>query len=193
MPEQPEIDTDKLHEAIHEEVEREGGALLRAIALTTAILAAFAAIAALQAGATVNQALVLKTEATRLQAEASDQWAYYQAKGIKAAVADAGLAAWEAAGKKAPAALADKGVRYTKEQDAIKQKAEEKEKERDAKSREADHLLHKHHGFANAVALFQVAIALGALAALTRVRTVWVGSLVLGAVGVSLFGWQLLR
>jgi hypothetical protein len=37
----------------------------------------------------VNEALVLKTEAGRLQAEASDQWTYYQAKGVKASVQEA--------------------------------------------------------------------------------------------------------
>ncbi|PYQ21275.1 MAG: hypothetical protein DMF79_08555, partial [Acidobacteria bacterium] len=90
MPEEPEVDTEKLREAIHEEVEREGGGrFLRQIALTTAILAALASVASLRAGATVNEALVLKTEATRLQAEASDQWAYYQAKGVKAAIQEA--------------------------------------------------------------------------------------------------------
>jgi hypothetical protein len=96
MPEGPEVETENLHEAIHEELEKEGGAFLKRIALTTAILAALAAIASLYAGATVNEALVLKTEATRLQAEASDQWAYYQAKGIKAAVAEASGTAWAA-------------------------------------------------------------------------------------------------
>ena len=83
MPEQPEIDTDGLRETIHEPP---AGALLRNIALTTALLAALGAVAALRAGGTVNEALVLKTEAGRLQAEASDQWAYYQAKGIKSSV-----------------------------------------------------------------------------------------------------------
>jgi Domain of unknown function (DUF4337) len=80
MPEGPEVDIDKLHETIYEEMEREGGRLLKGIALTTALLAALAAIAALRAGTTVNEALMLKTEATRLQAEASDQWTYYQAR-----------------------------------------------------------------------------------------------------------------
>src|SRR5690242_16084313 len=79
MPETPEVDTDKLREAVHEELEHAGGSFLRRIALTTAILAAIAAIAALNAGSTANEALVLKTEATQLQAQASDQWAYYQA------------------------------------------------------------------------------------------------------------------
>ena len=73
MPEEQEVDTEKLHEAIHEKLEHEGGQFLRRIALTTAVLAAFAAVASLEAGATVNEALVLKTEATRIQAEASDQ------------------------------------------------------------------------------------------------------------------------
>jgi glucan-binding YG repeat protein len=192
MPEGPEVETDNLHEAIQEELEKEGGGFLKRIALTTAVLAAFAAIAALQAGATVNEALVLKTEATRLQAQASDQWAYYQAKGLKAAVQEATAASWEAAGKTVPAKLHEQATRYTEEQAEIRKTAQEKEKERDEKSAEADHLLHRHHRFANAVALFQVSIALGALAALTRNRTVWWGSVLLGLSGLPLFVWAFL-
>jgi hypothetical protein len=192
MPEGPEIETDKLHEAILEEMEKEGGSFLKRIALTTAVLAAFAAIAALQAGATVNEALVLKTDATRLQAQASDQWAYYQAKGLKAAVQAATAATWEAAGKAVPAKLHEQATRYAEEQAEIKKTAQEKEKERDEKSAEADHLLHRHHHFASAVALFQVSIALGALAALTRNRTVWWGSMLLGLSGLPLFVWAFL-
>jgi hypothetical protein len=187
MPEGTEVETERLSEEIRIEVEREGGGFLRTIALTTAIFAALAAVAALRAGATVNRALLLKTEATRIQAEASDQWAYYQAKGIKAAVAEAARAAWLAAGKDAPAEYSATEKRYRGEQDEIAKNAKEKEKERDAKSEEADHLLHRHHGFANAVALFQVSIALGAVAALTKNRPVWFGSLLLGAGATVLF------
>jgi hypothetical protein len=195
MPETPEIETDKLREAVQEELERGGGGgggggqFLRRIALTTAVVAAVAAIAALKAGSTANEALVLKTEATRLQAVASDQWAYYQAKGIKLAVAQATEAPWRALGKRPPADLVQK---YAAEQEEIKTKAEALERERDARSHEADHLLHQHHGFANAVALFQVAIALGALAALTHNRLVWIGSLSLGGVGLAFFAAQFL-
>jgi hypothetical protein len=187
MPEAPEIDTDKLHETIHEQVEREGSRLLRGIALTTALLAALAAIAALRAGATVNEALVLKTEAARLQSEASNQWAYYQAKGIKAAVQEATRTAWLANGKTPPGAHEETTKRYAAEQVEIQKEAQAKERERDAKSAEADHLLHRHHGFANSVALFQVAIALGAVAALTRNRLIWLGSLALGLAGTAFF------
>jgi len=189
MPEEIEIDTDKLREAIDDEIEREGkgsARLVRWIALTTAILAALAAIASLEAGATVNEALVLKTESTRLQAQASDQWAYYQAKGIKADVMQASSSAFIASGKAPPASIASQTARYTAQQDTIRGEAKKLEAERDQKSKEADDLLERHHHYAGAVALFQVAIALGAIAALTRVRAVWIGSLLVGGGGIVL-------
>jgi hypothetical protein len=185
MPESPEVETEKLHEAIHEELEKEGGSFLKQVALTTAVLAALAAVSALQAGATVNEALLLKTEATRLQAEASDQWAYYQAKGVKAAIQEATRTSWLAAGKEPPPDYAEKQKRYGEEQKEIQDQAREREKQRDEKSRKADHLLHRHHRFANAVALFQVSIALGAVAALTRYRVVWLASMLLGLGGLG--------
>ena len=193
MPEGPEVETERLHEAIHEELEREGGAFLKRIALTTAILAALAAIASLYAGATVNEALVLKTEATRLQAEASDQWAYYQAKGIKAAVAEASATSWLAIGKPAPPEFAENQKRYKTEQKEIEEKAREKEHQRDEKSAEADHLLHRHHLFADTVALLQVSIALGAVAALTRSRLAWIASMAVGLGGIGLMAYTFLR
>jgi len=128
MPEGPEVETEKLHEAIHEELEKEGGAFLRTIALTTAMLAALAALASLRAGATVNEALVLKTEAAVLQSKASDQWAYYQAKGVKSAVAEASRISFEAAGKEAPPKFAEKVQRYEREQEEIKTEAQKLEK-----------------------------------------------------------------
>jgi hypothetical protein len=189
MPEGPEIETEKLHESIHEEAEREEEhrrqGLVRTIALTTALLAALAALASLRAGATVNEALALKTEATRLQAQASDQWAFYQAKGVKAAVQESIQASWLAAGKEPPGDVTEKSRRYGEEQDSIREKAVDLERERDAKENEADHLLHAHHAYAAAVAFFQVSIALGAVAALTRLRTVWVASVLVGIAGIA--------
>ena len=184
MPDGPEIDIDRLQETVHDPPD---DSLLRNIALTTALLAAFGAVAALRAGGTVNEALVLKTEAGRLQAEASDQWAYYQAKGIKANIQEGVRATWSAAGKTPPATLDLTVQRYAAEQKDIERVAREKEHQRDEKSQEADQLLVRHHRFANAVALLQVAIALGAVAALTRQRVIWLGSGILGLLGVGLF------
>jgi Domain of unknown function (DUF4337) len=189
VPEGPEIDTDKLRETIDEEIEKEGSTLLRTVALTTAILAALAAIASLKAGGTVNEALALKTESTRLQAEASDQWAYYQAKGLKATVTEVSRNTWIALDKTPPAELAKNEERYAEDQKKSKEKAEELEKQRDEKSAESDHLMHRHHFFAQSVAFLQVAIALGAVAALTRKGAVWAGSLVLGLAGAGVFAY----
>jgi hypothetical protein len=189
MPEGPEVETERLHEAIKEELEHEDRRFLRVIALTTALFAALAAIASLRAGATVNDALVLKTEAARLQSEASDQWAFYQAKGIKAAVQEASRTSWLSIGKEPPAEYGEKQQRYAEEQVEIQNKAKELEKQRDEKSAEADQLLHRHHGFADSVAIIQVAIALGAVAALGRNRFVWLASLLAGVSGAALFAY----
>ena len=170
MPEEIEIDTDKLREAIDEEIDKEGGTLLRTIALTTALFAAMAAIASLEAGGTVNEALALKTEATRLQAEASDQWAYYQAKGLKATIMEAEKNSWAVLDKTPPQELTASADRYVEDQKKSKEKADELEHQRDEKGKEADELMHHHHFYAQSVALLQVSIALGAVAALTRRR-----------------------
>jgi len=192
MPETPEIDTDKLREAIDEEIDKGGSALLRTIALSTAILAALAAVAALKAGATANEALILKTETTRLQAEASDQWAYYQAKGLKATITESEKNAWTALDKPAPEELTKNQERYVEDQRRSKEKAEEFEKQRDEKSAEADHLMHHHHFFAQSVAFLQVSIALGAVAALTRNKAVWLGSTLLGVLGTGVLAYAFL-
>jgi hypothetical protein len=192
MPEGPEIDTDNLREAIDKEIERDGSGMLKWISLSTAVLAAIAAVASLRAGDTVNEALALKSDATRIQALASDQWAYYQAKGIKGAVSRASAVTWKVAGKPVPADLEATADRYDAEQKEISVKAKELESERDAKEHEAASLLEKHHHYAAAVALFQVAIALGAVSALTRAKYVWFGSMALGAAGLVAFGIPLI-
>src|SRR5438874_1943358 len=78
--EEIEVPTEHLHETIEEEVEeavkkneRKGGML---IAISTALMAVLAAMASLLAGHHSDEAVIE-------QIRASDQWAFYQAKGIK--------------------------------------------------------------------------------------------------------------
>jgi hypothetical protein len=170
MPEELEIDTDKLRDTIDAEIEKSGAGLLRVIALCTAVIAAITAVVSLHAGSTINEALMLQSEATQLQARASDQWAYYQAKGIKGAIASSSVVAYASAGRSAPDSLSKLVARYAQEQIAVQTEARKLETERDARSAQAAELLEKHHRYAFAVALLQVAIALGAVAALTRQR-----------------------
>ena len=189
VPEEIEFDTDKLRETIDHEIERSDGRLLRLVALTTAILAAVTAVVSLHAGSTVNEALVLKSEATQLQARASDQWAYYQAKGIKGAVAASAATAYAATGRPTPDSLRLVPARYAADQVSIQAEARKLEAERDVKSAEADALLAAHHHLAFAVALLQVAIALGAVAALTRQRFALALSALSGLAGIILALW----
>src|SRR5579864_3752336 len=80
--EDPEVPTEHLHEHIHEAVHESQSKWSMGVAISTAFMAAFAAVSSLMAGHQSNEALIT-------QLKASDQWAYYNAKGIKAEVADA--------------------------------------------------------------------------------------------------------
>jgi len=51
----------------------------------------------------------------------------------------------------------------------------------------AEHALHLHHQFAKSVTIFQVAIALSAIAALVRRQAMWWLSLLIGLAGAFLF------
>ncbi|MGB9474690.1 MAG: DUF4337 domain-containing protein [Candidatus Udaeobacter sp.] len=163
--EEAEVPLEHLHEKVRETAEHSGDPWMSWVALSTAILAVLAAIAGLLSGQHVNEAMMN-------QIEASDQWNYYQAKGIKASVLDA---------KMSLAGVHDqsdqsKRDRYEKQQEEIKSEAERKETA-------AKLNFHKHEVFARGVTMFQIAIAIAAISALTRKRSFWFVSLVFGVIG----------
>ena len=118
--EEIEVPTEHLHETIHEKATEAGhekeSSWFMYVAISTALIAVLAAISGLMAGHHSNEALIQ-------QIKASDQWAYYQAKGIKAEIKSIGVN-----GQPDAAAV----ERYKKEQEEIKQRAESAEKESDA-------------------------------------------------------------
>ena len=190
MPEVPEIGVEKLREVVAEEVEREeeqSTHLLRKVAMTTALFAGLAAIVSLQSGSAVNEALVLKAEATRTQAQASDEWAYYQAKGLKAAIARSAQTSWSAAGKDPPPNFAQEETKSLQDQQESQLRARALEQKRDDQSVEADRLLARDRLLSEAVALLQVCIVLGAVAALAKQKLAWFGSIVMGVLGIVFF------
>ena len=171
--EEAEVPLEHLHEEIHHHAEHGGPPWISWVALSTAILAVLAAITGLLSGKHANEAMMA-------QIQASDQWAYYQAKSIKASVLDAKMTLTATATEKDK----EKAAQYLEEQAEIKREAEEKEA--DAKSN-----FHKHEIFARGVTMFQIAIAIAAISALTRRRTFWFVSLIFGLVGVVFLclGW----
>ncbi len=164
--EEAEIPLEGLHEEIHHSAEHGGAPWLSWVALSTAILAVLAAVAGLLSGSRANEAMMS-------QIEASDQWGYYQAKGIKAAVLDAKTTLGATATEKDR----EKAAKYTEEQTEIKREAEKTE----TKARSN---FHQHEVFARSVTMFQIAIAIAAISALTKRRGYWMGSLLIGCVGL---------
>ena len=172
--EEIEVPTEHLHEQLHESARENAEHWILKVALTAALLAVFAAITALLAGHYANEAMIE-------QIQASDQWAYYQAKGIKSAVLESKIDMLSQLGKDALPKEKEKANQYKEEQKEIENTAREKE------SRSAIDLV-LHNKLARGVTVFQVAIAICAISALTKRKWLWYGSIFLGIIGIILFG-----
>ncbi|MHB1562177.1 MAG: DUF4337 domain-containing protein [Isosphaeraceae bacterium] len=151
----------------------------RAPAITAAVLAVLAAIGSLMSGHAANEAILA-------QARATDQWAFYQAKGTKEHVVEVGAQVLEAltggaAGteraEKAAERLRGETARYAGEKEEIRREAERIEEE-------SRHEYRKHIRFALGVSIFQVGIVLASVSLLVRYRWLFLASLVCGALGV---------
>ena len=163
--EEAEVPLENLQEHVHHSAQHSGEGWVSWVALSTAILAVLATIASLLSGQHANEAMMS-------QIAASDQWNYYQSKSIKASVLDTKISLASAPNESERA----KAERYEKEQEEIKSEAEHKQAE-------AKTDFHRHEVFARGVAMFQIAIAIAAISALTKKRRFWIVSLLFGAVG----------
>jgi len=191
MPEGPELDAelDRVRESIDEtrREEREDRGFLRRISVSTALIAVLAAVAALQAGSTINEALLEKNEAMAVRNEAFDLWAQYQAKGIKSALLKDQKQTLISLDHVPQPSLDQDVARYQKEQDEIAADARRHEDEGRRRSEKADHFTHRHHRYASSVALLQIAVALSAIAALSASRSLWLLSILVAISGAVLF------
>ena len=142
-------------------------------ALSSAIIAVCAAVAALVAGQHANEAMID-------QIKASNDWNYYQAKGVKSSVLQSKVETLGELGKPASKADSAKLDQYKKDQAEISEQAK-------AHEEESEHHLRMHEYFARSVTMFQVAIALGAVSILSRKRRFYFSSLGLAFVGIAFF------
>jgi hypothetical protein len=168
--EEIEAPTEHVQEEIHHHAEHSRESWIMGVALTSALLAALAAVAALMSGHHANEAMIE-------QVQASDSWGYYQAKGIKGAVLSSRLELLKALGKEVSPNDEAKIEQYKKDQDQIQEQGREK-------TESSEHHLQKHLVFARAVTLYQVAIAVAAISVLTRRRRYWHLSILFGAAGL---------
>ncbi len=167
--EEIEIPTEHLHEHIMEKAEelmgKGEGKLSMYIAICTALMAVLAAIAGLLAGHFSNEALID-------QIKASDQWAFYQAKSIKAEIQNL---------QPLVAGVIHKTPEQIKiEEEIIKKQAEQYQKASEVK-------LDKHSWLAKAVTFFQVAIAISAISILSKKTILWYVGILLAIAGTAFF------
>jgi hypothetical protein len=193
MPEEG-IETQELKEKLEEAAESAEGkreekatTWILPLSLSTALIAVFAAIGSLESGAYANEAIVQKDEAILQQSKADDTWAYYQAKGIKASFYTTQADLTGGSNPEAVEKLREAARKEKDEQQELSKQAKEHESKVEESGKESEHSLHIHHRFATSVTIFQIAIALAAIAALTKKKPMWFVSLLVGAGGLFYF------
>jgi len=140
------------------------------VALTTAVFAVLAAITGLIASDHADEAMLA-------QIKSSDQWAFYEAKSIKSGTIDQANKILLALGKTPAAEDAAKIKSNKNDQAKIMQDAKDFQKESDG------HLA-RHKILAKGVTLFQVAISIGAIAIITKRKSLWYMSIGFAAIGI---------
>ncbi len=155
------------------------------LAVATAILATIGAMFGYMGGATQANAGLFKNNAAIKKTEAANQWNYYQAKSGKQNLAE--LALVLVGDDKKP--QYDKEIaRYKGEKAEIKVAADKLEAEAKDWDMRSDQQIHQHHRWAQATTALQVAIAMAAIALLTKKRWFAGVTLTAGAIGVVLGG-----
>jgi hypothetical protein len=171
--EEIEVPLERSQEDIHEAAHHAKENWIGRVALFSALVAVCAAIAALLAGHNSNEAMIA-------QIKSSDNWGYYQAKGIKHAVLQSRITLLQELGKTPPKADVDKLEAYKDDQDSITEKAKELEAESEAH-------LRTHEILAKAVTLFQISIAIAAISVLTRRRRFFFVSIGISLIALFFF------
>ncbi|MGZ3690019.1 MAG: DUF4337 domain-containing protein [Pseudobdellovibrio sp.] len=170
--EETEVPLEEAQEHMHETAHHAGIKWISWAALASGIVAVFAAISALLSGSQANEAMIS-------QIKASNAWNYYQAKGVKAAVLSSKVDLLKEMGRSTLNEDTEKLKSYKEDQDKISESAKDFEKE-------SEHHLATHETMAKSVTMFQVAIALGAIAVLSKRRKFWFVSLGFAGVGLAI-------
>ncbi len=153
------------------------------VSLSMIVLAVLTAIAT-QRGAGFSSTIIKQlNEATFNQAEASDQWAYFQAKGIKQSIYELEHDRLTNAGTgeaKELAALSAKVAKYDGEKKEISAEAKAFEIKRNEARDLATKASDLSRGMGLATTIFQIAIAMGGVCLVVKKRWLWGASLLLG-------------
>ena len=156
------------------------------VSLTVVIIAVFAAVATQWGGK-------YSSRTQMSQAQASDQWSFYQAKSIKQHLVETTLTQVRRGGDTNDVELArttkklgDDLARYDKEKAEIKAKAEGLEKVRDDASKRSGTL-------GQAISFFTVAIASASICLVTKKKPLWFVAIILSVFAIvqMVLAWML--
>ncbi len=161
--------------------EHGGSGMINQIAMFTAIIATIGAIFSYMGGATQANAGLFKNNAAIRKTEASNQWNYFQSKSTKQSLAELSRDLSPESKKTFYQAKVD---RYEKEKGDIKVAADKLEADSAQWEKRSDEQMHQHHRWAQATTVLQVAIAMAAIAILTRKK--WLEQVMFGVAGVGL-------
>lgn len=164
-----------------EAAEREPRGMAGQLAVMTAILATVGAMFSYMAGATQADAALLKNDAAISKTEAANQWNFYQAKSSKQSLSALGQQLVEDSRKPF---FEGEVKRYETEKAEIKLVAEKLEKASAEFDQRSEARMHQHHRWAQATTALQIAIAMAAIALLTKKR--WLEKAVFAMSGVGL-------
>lgn len=182
MEEEYEVPSPHEH-AVEEQTEQTGNRLAQKIALMTAVLATIGALISYQSGSAQTEAMFLKNESILKQAEASDQWAYYQSKSVKGHVAEATLDT--ATAPEVRAKYANQLAKLEIEKAEIQAEAKKLQARSRTLSEESEAKLRPHERLALAMTFIQIAVALAAITVLTRRTWLLWGSVAAAGIGLA--------
>lgn len=154
-------------------------------ARTTAVLAVLAAVSSGQYANQFSRTILA-------QAEASDQWSYYQAKSIKRHIVAGQVELLRALATTAPQAQGALDKLQADDSASVKKyEAELLEAKAKAQKIEADKRLHQQQGnwFQGAFIILQAGVVLCTIAASSRRKEMWALAIVLGVAGLAVVGY----
>jgi hypothetical protein len=154
------------------------------VSITIAVLAVVAAVASSLETFESASAIISANKAVLAQDQATDQWAFYEAKSIKKNLY--ALAA-DQAGPKA----ADYGKKAKDEgagQDLAQAEAKRLESAREDALKDSERHEGRHHRLTIGATVLEMGIALSTIAIVTKRRWPWMIALALGAVGIIATG-----
>lgn len=161
---------------------------LNYLALTTVILAVCATLSTFKGGG-------YSTRSVMSQSQASDQWAYFQAKGIKGYVYELQKEKLElelkTLGPKVSKELAEEYEKKIETYSKKIKKYDEEKKEIEKKARELESArdeAQKHSAaFGMAIIFLQIAILMSSISALMKKKPLWIFGSIVGAIGLVHF------